>query len=64
MSGAAINIKPDEARAVFTHLYGKCIGLAASDSTITSRIMNTKDGLKQLMKLQDSSNIHRSATQS
>ena len=35
----ATNIKSDEPRTVFTHFYGHCINLAASDSMITSRIM-------------------------
>ena len=36
----ATNIKSaDEPRAVFTHFYGHCINLAASDSMKTSRIM-------------------------
>ena len=42
MSGAkcvAINNKSDAPRAVFTHCYGYCIHLAASDIMKTSRIM-------------------------
>ena len=41
---AATNIKSDEPSAVFTHFYGHCINLAASDSMKTSRIM--KDALE------------------
>ena len=51
----AINIKSDEPRAVFTHCYGYCIHLAASDRMKTSRFM--KMSLKQLMQLPGSSNI-------
>ena len=40
----ATNIKSGERRAVFTHFYGHCINLAASDSMKTSRIM--KDALE------------------
>ena len=49
MSGAkhasvATNIKSDERRAVFTHVYGHCLNLAASDSMKKGRIM--KDALE------------------
>ena len=57
----ATNIKSHEPKAIFTHFYGHCINIAASDSMKTSRIM--KDVLETTYEITGFTNIIRSAMQ-